>query len=416
MADGILTLNAGSSSIKFALFERRDPVPRAPEMVGQIDGIGARARLKAKDRGGKRLDEVELSLDRDQAHHAALGFLVDWLHGHASGPRIAAVGHRVVHGATRYSRPVVVDDEVLAALRSFIPLAPLHQPHNIAGIEALRAALGTVPQVACFDTAFHRTQPTLAQMFALPRRITAEGVRRYGFHGLSYEYIAEVLPAHLGEKAEGKVIVAHLGNGASLCAMEGRRSQATSMGFTAVDGLMMGTRTGNLDPGVLLYLMDRHHMDARALERMLYKESGLLGVSGISQDMRELLASREREAREAVDLFCYRLVREIGALAAVLGGLDAVVFTGGIGEHAAPVRERACRALRWLGLELNAEANAVGAAVISRPESRVTALVLPTNEEWILARHTAALLEGAELPPAAATAPARMQAVAGERR
>jgi acetate kinase len=413
MADGILTLNAGSSSIKFALFERRDPVARAPEMVGQIDGIGARARLRAKDRGGKRLDEVELSLDRDQAHHAALGFLVDWLHGHASGPRIVAVGHRVVHGATRYSRPVVVDDEVLAALRSFIPLAPLHQPHNIAGIEALRAALGTVPQVACFDTAFHRTQPTLAQLFALPRRITAEGVRRYGFHGLSYEYIADVLPAHLGDKAEGKVIVAHLGNGASLCAMEGRRSQATSMGFTAVDGLMMGTRTGNLDPGVLLYLMDRHGMDARALERMLYKESGLLGVSGISQDMRELLASREREAREAVDLFCYRLVREIGALAAVLGGLDALVFTGGIGEHAALVREKACRALRWLGLELNAEANAANASMISRPGSRVAALVLPTNEEWILARHTAALLE--EVAVAASAAP-RVQAVAGERR
>jgi acetate kinase len=417
MADGILTLNAGSSSIKFALFERSDPVPRAPEMAGQIDGIGARPRLKARDRGGRRLDEVDLSLDREQPHHAALAFLVDWLHGHASGPRITAVGHRVVHGATRYSRPVRVDDEVIAALRSFVPLAPLHQPHNIAGIEALRAALGGVPQVACFDTAFHRTQPTLAQLFALPRRITAEGVRRYGFHGLSYEYIAAILPAHLGDKADGKVIVAHLGNGASLCAMEGRKSQATSMGFTAVDGLMMGTRTGSLDPGVLLYLMDHHRMDARALERMLYKESGLLGVSGISQDMRELLASREREAREAVDLFCYRLVREIGALAAVLGGVEAIVFTGGIGEHAAPVREKACRGLRWLGLELNAEANAADAAVISRPDSRVAALVLPTNEEWILARHTAALLEGADAPPAAAPAGAtRMQAVAGERR
>ena len=348
MADAILTLNAGSSSIKFALFERKDPVPRTPELVGQIDGIGARPRLKAKDRGGRPIDEVGLSLEREQAHHSALAFLVDWLHGHASGPRIAAVGHRVVHGSTRYSRPVRVDVEVLGALRSFIPLAPLHQPHNVAG-----------------------------------------------------------------EKADGKVIVAHLGNGASLCAMEGRRSQATSMGFTAVDGLMMGTRTGNLDPGVLLYLMDHHRMDARALERMLYKESGLLGVSGISQDMRELLASREREAREAVDLFCYRLVREIGALAAVLGGMDALVFTGGIGEHAAPVRERACRALRWLGLEFNAEANAVDATVISRPDSRVTALVLPTNEEWVLARHTAAFLDETAAAPAA---PARMQAVAGERR
>jgi acetate kinase len=393
MADGILTLNAGSSSIKFALFAWQAPVPRKPELVGQIDGLGARPHLKVRDGDGARLDDLDLPLEKESAHRAALGRLVDWLHGHESGRRVAAVGHRVVHGATRYSQPVRVDEATLAALRSFIPLAPLHQPHNLAGIEAMQATLGEVPQVACFDTAFHRTQPTLAQLFALPRRITAEGVRRYGFHGLSYEYIAEILPAHLGDKAERKVIVAHLGNGASLCAMEGRKSQATSMGFTAVDGLMMGTRTGSLDPGVLLYLMDRHHMDARALERMLYKESGLLGVSGISQDMRELLASREREAREAVDLFCYRLVREMGALAAAIGGLDALVFTGGIGEHAAPVRERACRALAWLGLEFNAEANAAGTTVISRPDSRVTALVLPTNEEWVIARHTARLLE-----------------------
>ncbi len=312
---------------------------------------------------------------------------------HAAGRRIAAVGHRVVHGATRYSQPVRVDDAVLEALKSFIPLAPLHQPHNVAGIEAMRDSMGGVPQVACFDTAFHRSQPPLAQLFALPRRLTAEGVRRYGFHGLSYEYIAEILPRHLGDRAEGKVVVAHLGNGASLCAMEQRRSRASSMGFTAVDGLMMGTRCGNIDPGVLLYLMRKHQMDARALERLLYKESGLLGVSGISQDMRELLASPAPEAREAVDLFCYRLVREIGALAAVLGGIDALVFTGGIGEHAAPIREQACRALAWLGLEFDAEANATRATVISRPGSRLTALVLPTNEEWIIARHTAQVTE-----------------------
>jgi acetate kinase len=393
MDEGILTLNAGSSSIKFALFAREAPVPSAPELAGQIDGLGARPHIKAKDARGARLDDVDLPLEREAPHRAALAFLVDWLHGHEGGRGIAAVGHRVVHGATRYSQPVLLDDAVIDALRSFVPLAPLHQPHNVAGIEAIRATLPGVPQVACFDTAFHRTQPTLAQLFALPRWVTAEGVRRYGFHGLSYEYIAEVLPPHLGAKAEGKVIVAHLGNGASLCAMEGRRSRATSMGFTALDGLMMGTRTGTLDPGVLLYLMDRHRMDARALERLLYKESGLLGVSGISQDMRELLASREREAREAIDLFCYRLVREIGALAAVLGGLDALVFTGGIGEHAAPVRERACRALGWLGLELDAEANAADATVIARPGSRVAALVLPTNEEWMIARHTAAAVE-----------------------
>jgi len=395
MEDGILTLNAGSSSIKFALFARHAEIPRTPELAGQIDGIGARPHIKVRDRSGRRLDDVDLPLETDGPHRAALAFLVQWLHGHESARRIAAVGHRVVHGATRYSQPVRVDDATLQALRSFIPLAPLHQPHNLAGIEAMSATLGGVPQIACFDTAFHRTQPTLAQLFALPRRITAEGVRRYGFHGLSYEYIADVLPQHLGEKADGKVIVAHLGNGASMCAMEQRTSRATSMGFTALDGLMMGTRTGSLDPGVLLYLMDRHGMDARALEKLLYRESGLLGVSGVSQDMRELLASREREAREAVELFCYRLVREAGALAAVLGGVDAIVFTGGIGEHAAPVRERVCLALGWLGLDLDAQANAASAEVISRPGSRIAALVLPTNEEWIIARHTARLLDDA---------------------
>ena len=395
MDDGILTLNAGSSSIKFALFAQRDPVPQVPELAGQIDGLGARPHLKAREANG-RVDDIDLPLEKDAAHRAALAFLVDWLHGHASGLRIAAVGHRVVHGATRYSLPALVDDAALEALKSFIPLAPLHQPHNVAGIEAMRDSMGGVPQVACFDTAFHRSQPPLAQLFALPRRLTAEGVRRYGFHGLSYEYIAEILPQHLGDRADGKVVVAHLGNGASLCAMERRRSRASSMGFTAVDGLMMGTRCGNIDPGVLLYLMRKHQMDARALERLLYKESGLLGVSGISQDMRELLASPAPEAREAIDLFCYRLVREIGALAAVLGGIDALVFTGGIGEHAAPIREQACRALAWLGLEFDAEANAARSTIISRPGSRLTALVLPTNEEWIIARHTAQVTEALE--------------------
>ena len=394
MEEGILTLNAGSSSIKFALFgAAHAPVPSAPVLSGQIDGLGARPHLKAKDAQGRPLDDVDVPLDAAAPHRAALAFLVDWLHAHEDGRRVAGIGHRVVHGGTRYSQPIRIDDEALAFLRSLVPLAPLHQPHNLAGIEAMRATLGDVPQVACFDTAFHRTQPEEAQLFALPRKITAEGVRRYGFHGLSYEYIADVLPAHLGPRAEGKVVVAHLGNGASLCAMEGRRSRATSMGFTAVDGLMMGTRTGSLDPGVILYLLERHHMDARALEKLLYKESGLLGVSGISQDMHTLLASPERAAREAVDLFCYRLVSEIGALAASIGGLDALVFTGGIGEHAAPVRARACRALDWLGLELNATANSADATVISRPDSRVAALVIPTNEEWMIARHAAEILD-----------------------
>ena len=279
------------------------------------------------------------------------------------------------------------------ALRGFVPLAPLHQPHNLAGIDAMVAAMPNLPQVACFDTAFHRSQPELAQLFALPRAITAEGVRRYGFHGLSYEYIAEALPELLGaERAKGRVIVAHLGNGASMCAMKGLKSQASTMGFTAIDGLMMGTRTGAIDPGVLLYLMDNHGMDAKALTRLLYKESGLLGVSGISQDMRVLLESAAPEAREAVDLFCYRIVREIGSLAAALGGLEALVFTGGIGEHGQAVRERVCRELAWLGLEFDAAANSADATRISTPQSAMAALVIPTNEEWIIARHTARLV------------------------
>ena len=393
MAEALLTLNAGSSSIKFALFRRDHHVPAQPELVGQIDGIGARPHIKAMNALGQSLDDDDLRLSGDGQHRQALGFLVKWLRDHESGWRIAGVGHRVVHGGESYSQPILIDDAHFSRLKEFIPLAPLHQPHNLAGIEAMRAAMPGVPQIACFDTAFHRSQPPIAQLFALPRRITAQGVRRYGFHGLSYEFIADVLPQHLdAERANGRVVVAHLGNGASMCGMVGRKSQASTMGFTAVEGLMMGTRTGALDPGVLLYLMDYAGMDAKALTHLLYKESGLLGVSGISSDMRVLLASDKPEAKEAVDLFCYRIVREIGSLAAALGGIDALVFTGGIGEHAAPVRERVCRQLGWLGLDFDAAANAGKAGRISSPTSRVAALVLPTNEEWMLARHTAALL------------------------
>lgn len=393
MADALLTLNAGSSSIKFALFRRAETIPAQPELVGQIDGIGATPHLKAKDAAGHVLEDTDLPIAGDGQHRAALAHLVEWLHAHEAGWTIAGVGHRVVHGAERYSHPILLDDAHVAQLKEFVPLAPLHQPHNLAGIEAMRAALPDVPQVACFDTAFHRTQPPIAQLFALPRHITAQGVRRYGFHGLSYEYIADVLPQYLpAEQANGRVIVAHLGNGASMCAMVGRKSQATTMGFTAVEGLMMGTRTGSLDPGVLLYLMDYGGMDAKALTRLLYKESGLLGVSGISQDMRVLLASDRPEAKEAIDLFCYRIVREIGSLAAAIGGLDALVFTGGIGEHAAPIRAQVCAQLGWLGLEFDAIANGEKMERIALPGSRVAALVIPTNEEWMLARHTAALL------------------------
>ena len=398
MGDAILTLNAGSSSIKFALFARAAAIPQQPELVGQIDGIGAvggqRAHLKARDASGRALDDIDLDLGvAESQHRSALGFLVDWLHRHEAGWRMAGVGHRVVHGAQKFSQPIVLDAAIIDALREFVPLAPLHQPHNLAGIDAMSAALPGVPQVGCFDTAFHRSQPELAQLFALPRTITAQGVRRYGFHGLSYEYIAEVLPQKIDPvRARGRVIVAHLGNGASMCALKGLRSQATTMGFTAVDGLMMGTRTGNLDPGVLLYLMDYQHLDAKALTRLLYKESGLLGVSGISQDMRVLLDSAAPEAREAVDLFCYRIVREIGSLGAALGGLYALVFTGGIGEHGAPVREQVCAPLGWLGLTLDRAANTANAPVISAADSQIAVCVIPTNEEWIIARHTARLI------------------------
>jgi acetate kinase len=399
MADAILTLNAGSSSIKFALFARNTEISRKPELVGQIDGIGAAggqaAHLKVKDASGRVTADTDLELDgtAQSPQKAALGLLVDRLRRSDAGWHIAGVGHRIVHGAEKFSQPVVLDSAMIDTLRGFTPLAPLHQPHNLAGVDALTAALPGIPQIACFDTAFHRSQPDVAQLFALPRAITAQGVRRYGFHGLSYEYIAEALPQHVDPGvARGRVIVAHLGNGASMCAMKDLKSRASTMGFTAVDGLMMGTRTGNLDPGVLLYLMDYLKMDSKALTSLLYKESGLLGVSGISGDMRVLLESKAPEAREAIDLFCYRIVREIGSLAAALGGLDALVFTGGIGEHGAPVREQVCSQLGWLGLTLNPAANASNATKISAAGSRIDVCVIPTNEEWIIARHTAKLI------------------------
>lgn len=397
MTDAILTINAGSSSIKFALFERDDPVQPQAALRGELDGIGAQPRLKARDAQGAVLAELTFAelagLPADEQHRRSLDFLVRWLDEHDNAWRIVAVGHRVVHGADRYAAPVVLSPADVEALAGFVPLAPLHQPHNVAGIRALTRLLPGVPQVACFDTAFHMTQPALARRFALPRRLSEAGIKRYGFHGLSYEYIARVLPQHLGAKADGRVVVAHLGNGASMCAMQERKSVATTMGFTALDGLMMGTRCGAIDPGVLLHLMEFRQLDAAGLNRLLYKESGLLGVSGISQDMRALLASPAAEAAEAVELFCYRIARELGSLAAALGGLDALVFTAGIGEHAAPVREQVCRRAEWLGVRLDDAANARHATRISAPDSPVDVLVLPTNEEWMIAQHAAALVQ-----------------------
>lgn len=391
----ILVINAGSSSIKFALFETGSELARRAVLRGQIDRIGSAPRLTAKDALGNVIadDGVPLTAtDADAQHRPALEYFLQWIERHGAGHHVIGAGHRVVHGAERYSAPVQLTPTITDELASFTPLAPLHQPHNLAAIRALARLKPELPQVACFDTAFHRSQPALAQAFALPRMLSAQGIKRYGFHGTSYEFIASVLPEHVGALADARVVVAHLGNGASMCAMRERRSVATTMGFTALDGLMMGTRAGNLDPGILLYLMDNKGMDLGQLTRLLYRESGLLGVSGLSADMRMLLASDSSHAREAVDLFCYRIARELGSLAAALGGLDVLVFTGGIGEHAAAIRERVCRDAAWLGVELNSDANSRDATTISEATSGVAVVTIPTNEEWMIAQHTAKLV------------------------
>ena len=391
MKKGILTINAGSSSIKFALFPLDHPISPEAEVSGQIDGIGTDAtRMVAKNRAGERI--ADQTLEGQQVSHAqAFDALLKWFTASHANWTIVAVGHRVVHGGERYSQPTIIDSTVLGHLTSFIPLAPLHEPHNVAGIIALQALLPDVPQIACFDTAFHRSQPEVAQTFGLPRALTAEGIKRYGFHGLSYEYIARALPQHSG-RATGRVVVAHLGNGASMAAMVNRKCVATTLGFSTIDGLVMGTRCGNLDPGVILHLMETKNLSVKDMTRMLYKESGLLGVSGLSQDMRTLLASDKPEAQQAVDLFCYRIARELGSLAAAAGGLDALVFTGGIGEHAAEVRRRVCIQSEWLGIRVNPEANARHDLVISAGNSSVDVLVIPTNEEWMMAHHAQTLL------------------------
>jgi len=394
MTDAILVLNAGSSSIKFSLFLDRAGEPGF-QLGGQIEGLYTAPRFSAMDAAGKKLGGREWDEGTRLGHDGAVGHLIEFLLGYRDRYRLAAVGHRVVHGGLEYSRPVLVNAEVVAKLEKFVPLAPLHQPHNLSPIRIVAERVPQMPQVACFDTAFHRMQPELAQAFALPPEITDRGVLRYGFHGLSYEYIAGALPALDAKAATGRVVVAHLGNGASMCAMRAGRSMASTMGFTAVDGLPMGTRCGNIDPGVILYLMDELKMDARAIEKLIYQQSGLLGVSGISSDMRTLLASQDRRAAQAVDLFVYRIGRELGSLAAALGGLDALVFTGGIGEHAAVIRERVCRDAAWLGIELDPAANVKGGPLISAESSRVPAWVIPTNEELMIARHTLALLGAA---------------------
>ena len=387
MADVILVLNAGSSSIKFSLFQVR-PDALEFELRGQIEGLSTAPRFAAKDAAGASIGAHAWEEGTRLGHGGAIDHLIEFLSGNSNHHRLIAVGHRVVHGGLEFSEPTVVTPEVLRELEKFVSLAPLHQPHNLTAIRVVAERRPELPQIACFDTAFHRAQPELAQAFALPAAITGRGVRRYGFHGLSYEYVASRLPQLDAQAAAGRVVVAHLGNGASMCAVKAGSSVASTMGFTAVDGLPMGTRCGAIDPGVMLYLMDELKMDARAIEKLIYQESGLLGVSGVSSDMRALLASDDPRARLAIDLFVYRIGRELGSLAGALSGLDALVFTGGIGEHAAPIRERVCRDAAWLGVEFDATANAAGVPRISTAASRVSAWVVPTDEELMIARHT----------------------------
>jgi acetate kinase len=394
MSDAILVVNAGSSSIKFSVFVARAE-SLALALRGQVEGLYTSPRFVAKNDAGAVVSEKSWGEGTELGHAGALDHLAGFVRGELAEHRVVGVGHRVVHGGLEYTRPVRIDAGVVAALEKFVPLAPLHQPHNLTPIRLLLERQPGLAQVACFDTSFHRTNPEIAQRFALPAELHDAGVRRYGFHGLSYEYIASVLPQHDARAAGGRTIVLHLGNGASMCAIEAGKSVASTMGFTAVDGLPMGTRTGALDPGVILYLMDQRGMDARAIEKLIYSQSGLLGVSGISSDMRTLLESADPRAKTAIDLYCYRIRRELGSLAAALGGLDAIVFTAGIGENSAAIRERVCRDAAWLGVEMDPAANARGGPRISTAASRIPVWVIPTNEELMIARHTRSLLVSA---------------------
>ena len=388
----ILVINAGSSSLKFSLFRVDADDDLQLAVRGQIDGIGCRPRLTAKDGASNKLVERDLAITEAREVKDAIALAGAWLRTKFGGEPLLAVGHRVVHGGAKYSRPVWIDAAVYDTLEHLIPLAPLHQPHNLAAIRAVRETQPQLPQVACFDTAFHRTHPQLADLYALPWEYYEAGVRRYGFHGLSYEYIAATLPQVAPEIANGRVIVAHLGSGASLCALRGGKSQDSTMGFSPLDGIPMGTRPGGIDPGVLLYLTGQCGMSAAALEELLYKESGLLGLSGVSNDMRMLLQSSEPRAQLAVDYFVHYVAKEIGALAAVLGGLDGLVFTAGIGENSAEIRARIVNACAWMDMTLDADANQRGGPGISAKGSAVSAWVVPTNEELMIARHTRALV------------------------
>ncbi len=392
MDDAILVINAGSSSIKFSLFVAREDT-LALYVHGQMEGLHTSPHFIAREPSGVVVAENTWGAATKLGHDGAVDYLARFIRLELTTLRHIATGHRVVHGGLNFLQPVRIDRAVLSELEKLVPLAPLHQPHNLAPIRFLLEVRPDLPQVACFDTSFHRTNSLVAEMFALPKALTEAGIRRYGFHGLSYEYIASTLSQFDERAGAGKTVALHLGNGSSMCAMKAGVSVATTMGFTAVEGLPMGTRCGALDPGVILYLMDERGMDARAVEKLIYQQSGLLGVSGISSDMRALLASPAPDAQLAIDLYVYRIGRELGSLTAALGGLDAIVFTAGIGENAAEIRARVCRDAAWLGLELDPSANDAGGPRISTEKSSIGAWVIPTNEDLMIARHTLRVLK-----------------------
>jgi len=390
VTEAVFVINAGSSSVKFALFDARDGA-RAALLRGDLDGIGHAAHLTLRGADGGLL--ADCAVPGVATHEEALGIIFERVQRSVPQARLLVAGHRVVHGGRRFVEPVIIDASVRAELQELVPLAPLHQPHNLAAIDAVGRLHPGITQVACFDTAFHAAQRWEATAFALPRELADQGVRRYGFHGLSYEFIASHLEEHLGALAAGRVVVAHLGSGASMCAMRDRRSVATTMGFSALDGLPMGTRCGALDPGVIFYLLD-HGYSRASIEELLWRRSGLLGLSGLSDDVRDLLASDDERAAQALSFFAYRIARELGSLAAALGGLDALIFTAGIGEHAPSIRARVCERAAWLGVVLDAGANAAGSIRISDASSRVAVLVIPTDEESMVAHHAMEICGG----------------------
>ncbi len=382
-------INAGSSSLKFAFYEGERRI-----ISGQVDGLGLRPTTKASGPDGEALEPPNLGRTPPVTPSEVLPILLPWAKETLGGRRLVALGHRVVQGGMRHTRHERVTPELLDELEALIPLAPLHEPHNLAAIRTVLAFNPVLPQVACFDTAFHRSVPDVAQAFALPRELHDEGVRRYGFHGLSCEYVASALPEQAPEIADGRVVIAHLGNGASLCALKARSSIASTMGFTVLDGLPMGTRCGDLDPGVVLHLLQHRGMSVDAVEDLLYRRSGMLGLSGISSDFRDLLACQDQRAQFAIEVFCYQTIRHIGSLAAALGGLDGIVFTAGVGENAATIRAAICQGFRWMGLELDEAANHRHGPRISTAGSPVAAYVITSDENAVIARHTRALCGG----------------------